>query len=216
MAVEAGGKLWQHIPNHSGRFHGVEVREGSTLHKACGTTNPTVKSLHHQEIRSVPKGWRISGKAPDGVAEAIESADGRCLGVQFHPEMTQQDAYARSIFRWLAVEAGERAGIPMPPQQQGKSKAQRRRERRERNRALGTGTERSTYGALITYYCPFDGIRFDKRDDQKDHLWFVHNMIVGPDGRIVPINRHTGNATALQSLMGAFPGATLYGTEQDA
>ena len=42
---------------------------------------------HHQAVESVGSGLVVSGRADDGVTEAIELADGRWgLGVQWHPE----------------------------------------------------------------------------------------------------------------------------------
>jgi putative glutamine amidotransferase len=46
-----------------------------------------VNSAHHQAAASVGDGVVISGRAPDGVIEAIEAPKKRfCLGVQWHPE----------------------------------------------------------------------------------------------------------------------------------
>src|SRR5438445_3199271 len=46
-----------------------------------------VNSRHHQAVKDVAPGFRVSATAPDGVIEAIEdTALGFCLGVQWHPE----------------------------------------------------------------------------------------------------------------------------------
>ena len=46
-----------------------------------------VNSRHHQAVKIVASGLRVSATAPDGVIEAIEDPDAPfCLGVQWHPE----------------------------------------------------------------------------------------------------------------------------------
>ena len=45
-----------------------------------------VNSHHHQAVKDVAPGFRVSAYAPDGVPEAIESDDYPAAGVQFHPE----------------------------------------------------------------------------------------------------------------------------------
>ena len=52
-----------------------------------GVRHLAVNSAHHQAAADVGDGVVISGKAPDGVIEAIEVPEKRfCLGVQWHPE----------------------------------------------------------------------------------------------------------------------------------
>jgi putative glutamine amidotransferase len=49
----------------------------------------SVNSRHHQAIRELAPGLRVTARAPDGIIEAVEgSADGRtyAVGVQWHPE----------------------------------------------------------------------------------------------------------------------------------
>jgi len=67
--------------------HFVNVTEGSLLHRLTGVRKLRVNSFHHQSNRDVPAGFVVSGKANDGVVEAIESMDHPfVLGVQWHPE----------------------------------------------------------------------------------------------------------------------------------
>jgi putative glutamine amidotransferase len=61
--------------------------EGSRLHAIGGALRLEVNSAHHQAAGAVGPGVVVSGRAPDGVVEAIEMADRRfCIGVQWHPE----------------------------------------------------------------------------------------------------------------------------------
>ncbi len=181
MTVEAGGDLRQHIGGHYGS-HPVIVKPGSVLAEAtCGNLRPIVRSLHHQEVLHVAPGWQISGTAPDGTVEAVESLDRRCLGVQFHPEMHQSEAYARNIMRWLVDAASKRAGIPTPPKPSPLPPVTRKR---TKSRKATAGQQRLPLDVSVTYFCPFDGIRFDERQDQIDHLIFVHSIEPDETGRI--------------------------------
>lgn len=99
--VLLGGTLYQDIPsqcsgalNHCRRdqprtalTHTVLVEEGSLMERVLGTRLLSVNSLHHQAIKDLGKGVRISGRAEDGLAELLELPEQRfVLGVQGHPE----------------------------------------------------------------------------------------------------------------------------------
>lgn len=101
LAVAAGGTLWQDVPSqyeaalgHDIREHGrdhlcheIEIEPESRLEHAIGATTATVNSFHHQAVRNVPQGFRVTARAKDGIVEAIESTDDRfVMGVQCHPE----------------------------------------------------------------------------------------------------------------------------------
>lgn len=88
--------------------HPVRVEAGSLLHRLVGVGEIEVNSHHHEAVRSVGSGVKISGMAPDGVIEAIEVPACRFgLGVQWHPEfgLTEAD---HKIFSGL-VEAARAA-----------------------------------------------------------------------------------------------------------
>src|SRR5207249_1699450 len=58
-----------------------------------------VNSRHHQAVKDVAPGFRVSATAPDGVIEAIEDAAlGFCLGVQWHPENFFRTGEFRPLF----------------------------------------------------------------------------------------------------------------------
>ncbi len=95
-----GGTLIQHIPdlyksniNHEQPppknvpTHQVAIKEGSILRDLAGCSQIMVNSTHHQAIDKVGDGLIVSGVAPDGIIEAIESKDYKFLvGVQWHSE----------------------------------------------------------------------------------------------------------------------------------
>lgn len=86
--------------------HSVQVEAGSLLHKLVGVGEIEVNSHHHEAVRSVSGGVVVSGRAPDGVIEAIEVPGRRfALGVQWHPEfgLTEAD---HLIFKGFVEAAG--------------------------------------------------------------------------------------------------------------
>lgn len=101
LNVALGGTLIQHIPEtvpdclaheqpnpRTEPGHGVDVASGTLLSRlASSARHLQVNSAHHQAAADVGDGVVISGRAPDGVIEAIEAPKKRfCLGVQWHPE----------------------------------------------------------------------------------------------------------------------------------
>ena len=58
-----------------------------------------VNSRHHQAVKDLAGGLRVSATAPDGVIEAIEDPEARfCLGVQWHPENFYRTGEFRPLF----------------------------------------------------------------------------------------------------------------------
>jgi len=130
--VEAGGTLWQHLPDHlRGRpvppgakraddhRHGlywVRTAPRSLARASFGQTGAVVMHLHHQAVRRVGHGLRACAWHGDGTIEGVESTDGFWrLGVQFHPEMAYNDSAEMGTFRALVVQAAAGAGMPVPP-----------------------------------------------------------------------------------------------------
>ena len=97
MAVAAGGRLEQHLPDRVGHDrhapapgtyaeHVVRTVRGSRLASLLGE-QVTVPTYHHQGLLSHP-GLVESAWADDGVLEAVEDPDARFrVGVQWHPEV---------------------------------------------------------------------------------------------------------------------------------
>ena len=71
--------------------HEVWVEKDSLLAKLMGdrlvgSDTCEVNSRHHQAVKTVGPGYRVSATAPDGVIEAIEDPAARfCLGVRWEP-----------------------------------------------------------------------------------------------------------------------------------
>jgi gamma-glutamyl-gamma-aminobutyrate hydrolase PuuD len=70
-----------------GNEHDVALEPGSLAQRATGDGIPIARCHHHQAVGELGEGLRVTGRADDGVVEAIEPVDGRwALGVQWHPE----------------------------------------------------------------------------------------------------------------------------------
>lgn len=122
MAVTAGEGLYQDIPsqipseiNHAQEAaraqttHGVRILPGTRLGRLIGQDEIDVNSFHHQSVRQVPAGQRLSALAPDGVIEGFEDPSHPFwLAVQWHPEdLAPRSAAARVLFEALVEAAGE-------------------------------------------------------------------------------------------------------------
>jgi len=66
--------------------HFIHIDTGSVLYRTLDTPQIKVNTYHIQSVEIVGQGLKVAATAPDGVIEAIESTDGRIIGVQFHPE----------------------------------------------------------------------------------------------------------------------------------
>ena len=76
--------------NHEYGTHSVFVKKDSWLYSILKKDSIVVNSLHHQAVKDLAPGFKITAEAPDGVVEGIEKTKGSfCVGVQWHPEMMQ-------------------------------------------------------------------------------------------------------------------------------
>jgi putative glutamine amidotransferase len=88
--------------------HAITLEADSRLAELLGAQQLDVNSLHHQALKDVAPELRVVGRAPDGIAEAVEGVgDGFVMAVQCHPEELWQETDTRwlNLFRAL-VEAG--------------------------------------------------------------------------------------------------------------
>jgi len=68
-------------------IHTISVLDGTLLREILGVSTLPVNSAHHQAVKDLASGFRISAVAEDGIIEAIESDHHRfAIGVQWHPE----------------------------------------------------------------------------------------------------------------------------------
>ena len=114
LNVALGGDLIQHLDTaethlHTpGQFidHDVVLEPGSLAARAAGAERISVRSHHHQGLGRLGEGLVVSGRADDGVVEAVEIPEKTfALGIIWHTEEERGGALVRSF-----VEA-TRAGV---------------------------------------------------------------------------------------------------------
>jgi putative glutamine amidotransferase len=118
LNVATGGSLDQHItgreglvghgiPGERSEMHDVRLEPGTWVAKASGTEEVEVASSHHQAVARLGENLVVSGRAPDGIVEAVEHpAGGWVVGVQWHPERTaERDPAQQGLFDALVEQA---------------------------------------------------------------------------------------------------------------
>lgn len=120
--VAFGGTLYQDIPtqhpdssiHHQQKLpssmptHLINLLPNSIISNITGKLQLFTNSHHHQAVKQVAPGFRITAWATDSIAEAIENADGHPIwGVQFHPEAltVAGDSTFLSFFHFIVNKA---------------------------------------------------------------------------------------------------------------
>jgi putative glutamine amidotransferase len=88
LNVALGGTLVQDIPSQcqtpidhddegarNARTHEVDIEPDSLIARAVGAEHVTVNSFHHQSVKRVAEGMRVTARSPDGAIEGIESTN---------------------------------------------------------------------------------------------------------------------------------------------
>lgn len=90
LNVALGGTLVQDLPRvsvpHRDGRHEVRLDPSSLVARVMGTDRPSVSSYHHQGVARLAPGLSVTGRAADGVVEAIQHEHAPILAVQWHPE----------------------------------------------------------------------------------------------------------------------------------
>jgi len=129
LNVACGGTLVQDIPSEvTGALkhsldvpphqpyelaHEVWMEKDSLLarlmgERLVGSDTFEVNSRHHQAVKTIGSGYRVSATAPDGVIEAIEDPAARfCLGVQWHPENFWRTGEFRPLYEGFLEAASK-------------------------------------------------------------------------------------------------------------
>jgi putative glutamine amidotransferase len=86
------------IGSFEGTDHLVRLTPGSLAAQAAGEELTLARCHHHQAIDVLGEGLVVTGRADDGVIEAIETADGSwTLGVQWHPEADERSRLFQAL-----------------------------------------------------------------------------------------------------------------------
>src|SRR5262245_32841418 len=128
LNVALGGTLYQDIPteipgaldhyasrngpDRAHTAHTIALEPGAWLATQLGATELPVNTFHHQALRDLAPGLRVTGRAPDGVIEAVEGTGPNFVGgVQCHPEELWEQADPRwaRVFAAFADVARRRA-----------------------------------------------------------------------------------------------------------
>jgi gamma-glutamyl-gamma-aminobutyrate hydrolase PuuD len=125
LNVAAGGSLFQDIHSQLGRetlkhfqetaeerpTHMIDVEPGTILSEIIGAPSVRVNSYHHQAVKGLAPGFRVSAVAKDGVVEAIESTmHSYVVGVQWHPELAHRTGdFNLSLFRRHVQQCASRS-----------------------------------------------------------------------------------------------------------
>ena len=88
LNIYHGGTLKQHIEEHTSKEelvrHKIDIEENTFVYSLYGSKTE-VNSIHHQAIKDVAEGFKVTAVAEDGTIEAIEK--GNLIGLQWHPEV---------------------------------------------------------------------------------------------------------------------------------
>ena len=118
LNVALGGTLYQDIAAQYGdalkhpRYelprtpvHDVDIEAGTRFADIVGAQRIAVNSRHHQGIKALGKGLVVTGRASDGLIEAVELPGTRFVqSVQWHPEaLVHCEQHAVKLFNAFAA-----------------------------------------------------------------------------------------------------------------
>jgi gamma-glutamyl-gamma-aminobutyrate hydrolase PuuD len=90
--------------------HTVSILNGTHLKTLLGQSEMFVNSFHHQAVKDLAPGLKVSAVAPDGIIEATERIDNpKIFSVQWHPEglVDVGDLTFLPLFQYLVDSAKE-------------------------------------------------------------------------------------------------------------
>ncbi len=123
--VKFGGTLYQdlHADANPELEHKQDGSRGETAHSVTVTDPESklagafrgscrVNSLHHQAVKRLGHGLRVTAHSEDGLVEAVEAADEYpfLMAVQWHPEEMVDQPEQRKIFEEFVAKCREEAG----------------------------------------------------------------------------------------------------------
>jgi putative glutamine amidotransferase len=112
LNVALGGTLHQHVEGHDGHgqprdrlAHPIRVEPDSELARSVGGAEVMVNSLHHQAVKELGAGLKVTASSPDGVIEGVEHGEG-VVAVQCHPEeLVERSEWAMTLLQRFVERA---------------------------------------------------------------------------------------------------------------
>ena len=92
------------LENSEIHTHDVELLPGGILESWYENTTIEVTSFHHQAVKDLAPGLVVEAVSQDGVLEAFSYTDKQIIGVQWHPEIPQNntlDMDTKVLSGWL-------------------------------------------------------------------------------------------------------------------
>ena len=88
----------------------ITLKPGTRLSRVFDRDDLWVNALHDQAVNALGDGLRVAACEGTGVIQAIEAAQGWCIGVQWHPEYLPQKETQQRLFRSLVRAAAPGLG----------------------------------------------------------------------------------------------------------
>lgn len=112
--LESEGPFYPHAKRNypmNAVTHTVSIVPDSLLFGIVKKTSLGVNTFHHQAVKALGRGLKVTAESEDGVVEALE-LEGRnfVLGVQWHPEKMYDSADQKKIFAAFVERAGRGMG----------------------------------------------------------------------------------------------------------
>lgn len=105
MGLHCGGTLDQNLPDSLPTAADHWDRRAHEIHGELGSG---LVNSHHRQALSDPGAMRVVATAPDGVIEAVQRDDRPFyLGVQWHPERTDDEQLGRGLIRRFVQACAE-------------------------------------------------------------------------------------------------------------
>lgn len=107
MGLHCGGTLHQYLPDS---LPTADLHWDKRAHAIEGELGSGIVHSHHRQALNHAGAMRVIARAPDGVIEAVrrEDRDALYLGVQWHPERTEDERLGFALFEQLVNEARKR------------------------------------------------------------------------------------------------------------
>ena len=103
LCLARGGGLDQHLPD---TLETAALHWEGGAHPVDGAIGTGTVYSHHRQAIVDPGELEVTGRAPDGVIEAVaDPARAFCVGVQWHPERTEDHALGQGLFERLVEVA---------------------------------------------------------------------------------------------------------------